>query len=101
MAVQTHMADIYSTGYVRACRHIIASEGVASLWSGVRVTLLGIVPYSGLSFCIFETLKVLPGSGAASFDGDARRDRTPPHGHVRPVATAHSPWPSVATIVNF
>eukprot|EP00429_Kryptoperidinium_foliaceum_P013621 CAMPEP_0176048418 /NCGR_PEP_ID=MMETSP0120_2-20121206/24052_1 /TAXON_ID=160619 /ORGANISM="Kryptoperidinium foliaceum, Strain CCMP 1326" /LENGTH=725 /DNA_ID=CAMNT_0017381837 /DNA_START=115 /DNA_END=2292 /DNA_ORIENTATION=- len=57
MAVQGRTSEAYSSGYLRACRHITATEGVGALWSGARVTLLGIVPYSGLSFCMFETFK--------------------------------------------
>jgi len=44
-------------GYWRVVRHLVHTEGPKALWSGARITLLGIVPYSGLSFCIFETLK--------------------------------------------
>ena len=33
------------------------SEGPRGLYAGLRPTILGIVPYSGLSFSAFETLK--------------------------------------------
>lgn len=44
-------------GYIRAVREIIRAEGVRALFSGMRPTLLGIMPYAGLSFSIFETMK--------------------------------------------
>jgi len=44
-------------GYWRAMRHVVRNEGLLALWSGSRITLIGIVPYSGLSFGVFETLK--------------------------------------------
>jgi len=44
-------------GYGRAIAQIIRTEGVLSLWSGLRPTLLGIVPYSGIAFSLFGTFK--------------------------------------------
>jgi len=44
-------------GYIHGVRRIIQVEGALSLWSGLRPTLLGIVPYSGMSYCLFETFK--------------------------------------------
>lgn len=44
-------------GYLRAAKEVVRTEGVLALWSGLRPTLLGIVPYAGISFCCFETLK--------------------------------------------
>ena len=32
-------------------------EGIASFYKGIRPTLLGIMPYAGLSFMAYETLK--------------------------------------------
>mmetsp|Transcript_59655 Transcript_59655/g.136827 ORF Transcript_59655/g.136827 Transcript_59655/m.136827 type:complete len:303 (-) Transcript_59655:571-1479(-) len=46
-----------NTGYTQAVRHILRVEGVGALYSGLRPTLLGIVPYSGLSFAAFESIK--------------------------------------------
>merc|ERR1711920_666268 len=67
--------------------------------SGLRPTLLGIVPYAGISFCMFETLKVrlahwqglssdknLPASyrlGAGSFSGLVAQSLTYPLDIVR------------------
>lgn len=44
-------------GYLRALQEVIRVDGPWALFSGLRPTLLGIVPYSGLSFSTFETLK--------------------------------------------
>jgi len=44
-------------GYVQGVRRIVQREGALTLWSGLRPTLLGIVPYSGMSYCLFETFK--------------------------------------------
>lgn len=38
-------------------RTVVAAEGWRGLYSGVTPTLLGVMPYAGLSFCCFETLK--------------------------------------------
>eukprot|EP00927_Polykrikos_kofoidii_P046277 TRINITY_DN40494_c0_g1_i1.p1 TRINITY_DN40494_c0_g1~~TRINITY_DN40494_c0_g1_i1.p1 ORF type:complete len:645 (-),score=91.26 TRINITY_DN40494_c0_g1_i1:290-2224(-) len=44
-------------GYLHAIRQISKNEGFAALWNGLNPTLLGIIPYSGISFSLFETLK--------------------------------------------
>ena len=36
---------------------IIRTEGAAALWGGLGPTLVGIIPYGGLSFATYETLK--------------------------------------------
>ena len=38
---------------------IAQKEGLASLYSGLTPTMLGIIPYAGVSFAVFETLKAL------------------------------------------
>ena len=43
--------------YGGAVKDIVRKEGVGSLWSGVGPTLVGIVPYAGISFGTFGTLK--------------------------------------------
>ncbi|SPQ99867.1 unnamed protein product (mitochondrion) [Plasmodiophora brassicae] len=43
----------------RITRSILASRGVAGLYTGLTPTLMGIVPYAGISFWTFETLKSL------------------------------------------
>jgi solute carrier family 25 protein 42 len=47
----------YPGGYMQAVRSIIRSDGYASLYSGLRPTLAGIVPYAGTSFAVYESLK--------------------------------------------
>ena len=44
-------------GYVDAVRSIVRSEGILTLWSGLMPTLVGIVPYAGISFMTYESLK--------------------------------------------
>lgn len=43
--------------YFSAFEHILREEGLTSLYRGIRPTLVGIVPYAGLSFMAYETLK--------------------------------------------
>lgn len=55
-AVQRGHNEIY-TSLWRAFNHIRASEGILSLYRGLGASILGIIPYGGLSFGTFETLK--------------------------------------------
>ena len=43
--------------YSAGVREIVRREGAMALFAGLRPTLLGIMPYSALSFAAFETLK--------------------------------------------
>lgn len=43
--------------YTEGIRQIVRREGFTALFAGLRPTLLGIMPYSALSFAAFETLK--------------------------------------------
>ncbi len=45
--------------YYQGVREIVRAEGAGALYAGLRPTLLGIVPYSALSFAAFETLKAV------------------------------------------
>ena len=47
----------YSRGYIDAVKTVIRSDGFLSLYAGLRPTLVGIVPYAGTSFAVYETLK--------------------------------------------
>jgi solute carrier family 25 protein 42 len=47
----------YSRGYIEAVKTVIKSDGFLSLYSGLKPTLVGIVPYAGTSFTVYETLK--------------------------------------------
>jgi len=53
-----HQGTAAYDGYLRAVSQIVRAEGTLALWSGLKPTLLGIVPYSGISFSVFGTLKV-------------------------------------------
>lgn len=81
-------------GYLRASVHIVRTEGYCALFSGLRPTLLGIVPYAGITFCLFETFKaklVSPGQdlgmmsrmGAGAFAGLLAQTATYPLDIVR------------------
>jgi len=48
---------IYRKGYINAVGNIVRSSGVHSLYSGLKPTLFGIIPYAGTSFAVYETLK--------------------------------------------
>lgn len=50
--------DKYQPGIFGALSDISRREGLGSLWRGLNPTLVGIVPYAGISFCLFETAKV-------------------------------------------
>ena len=43
--------------YASAISQTLRTAGVGGLFAGIRPTLLGIVPYSGTSFAMFETFK--------------------------------------------
>eukprot|EP00659_Diplonema_papillatum_P000695 gene696-1064_t len=43
--------------YHEALVDLVRTEGPRNLFAGLRPTLMGIIPYSGLSFLTFETLK--------------------------------------------
>lgn len=47
----------YQGGYWTAIRSIVRADGLRSLYSGLRPTLLGIIPYAGSSFAIYETFR--------------------------------------------
>ena len=42
-----------------AARTIAAEEGVVALWRGWLPSVIGVVPYVGLNFAVYETLKDL------------------------------------------
>lgn len=58
-------------GMLHATRVIVAEEGVLALWRGWLPSVIGVVPYVGLNFAVYETLKDVlikaygegPGSG--------------------------------------
>lgn len=44
-------------GLFHATRCIVAEEGVFALWKGWLPSVIGVVPYVGLNFAVYETLK--------------------------------------------
>ena len=46
-------------GIAHAARTIAAEEGVVALWRGWLPSVIGVVPYVGLNFAVYETLKDL------------------------------------------
>ena len=51
------LSSQYDRGYIQATRKIVQVDGLKSLYSGLRPTLVGIIPYAGTSFAVYETLK--------------------------------------------
>lgn len=45
------------TGIMHATRQIIKQEGMMALWRGWVPSVLGVIPYVGLNFSVYETLK--------------------------------------------
>eukprot|EP01059_Diplonema_ambulator_P022808 TRINITY_DN38145_c0_g1_i1.p1 TRINITY_DN38145_c0_g1~~TRINITY_DN38145_c0_g1_i1.p1 ORF type:complete len:620 (+),score=112.42 TRINITY_DN38145_c0_g1_i1:15-1874(+) len=56
MAAHWGPVPLYS-GYIEGIQTIVKNEGVSALFHGIRPTLYGIVPYSGVGFMTFETMK--------------------------------------------
>lgn len=52
--------------YISAFRAIVAEEGPRALYGGMCPTIIGIVPYAGISFACFETFKSLAARGHRS-----------------------------------
>jgi solute carrier family 25 protein 42 len=44
-------------GYINAIIKIGRADGIRSLYSGLRPTLIGIIPYAGTSFAVYESLR--------------------------------------------
>ncbi|KAL1529339.1 hypothetical protein AB1Y20_000293 [Prymnesium parvum] len=47
------------SSYTQGVREIAAKEGLSAFFAGLRPTLMGIAPYSALSFAAFETIKAI------------------------------------------
>jgi len=56
MAAHWNVEPKYS-GYFSGLREISRTEGAAGLFRGLNPTLIGVLPYAGVSFATFETLK--------------------------------------------
>lgn len=62
----------------RDVRAVFRAEGVRGLYGGMTPTLLGIVPYAGISFATFETLKSRYGEArAGGRDANANEPEMP------------------------
>ena len=49
----------YNLSVVQSFQKMIKAEGYSSLLRGIVPTLAGIIPYAGISFCCYETLKYI------------------------------------------
>jgi len=65
-------------GYIDGVKHILRTDGYRALYSGLRPTILGIVPYSGLSFAAFETIKMKLQESSRRRNGSGPNDPLPP-----------------------
>jgi len=65
-------------GYMSGVRHLWRNEGPRGLYAGLRPTILGILPYSGLSFSAFETLKAHLRDSSRTRAGGTADDPLPP-----------------------
>ena len=65
MAVQTDFV-IYNSLW-QAARTMVQNEGLPSLWSGLRPTVIGIIPYAGLAFTGFHSIKSVVESNGNEF----------------------------------
>ena len=66
MAVQTH--TVVYRGLWHAARRIVYDEGLPALVSGLRPTLIGIIPYAGLAFTGFHSIKAVVLSNGIEFE---------------------------------
>eukprot|EP00004_Rigifila_ramosa_P003980 TRINITY_DN14363_c0_g1_i1.p1 TRINITY_DN14363_c0_g1~~TRINITY_DN14363_c0_g1_i1.p1 ORF type:complete len:301 (+),score=85.96 TRINITY_DN14363_c0_g1_i1:1-903(+) len=52
LAVNTEL-----TGVIQASKYMYQKEGLVSFWRGIGPTLVGIAPYVGINFAMYDTLK--------------------------------------------
>lgn len=76
-------------GIADAARRIARDEGVVALWRGWLPSVIGVMPYVGLNFAVYETLKVGPRGGEGR-EGARRRGR----GSPQAAPTTNLPPPS-------
>lgn len=57
ITVQQQHSSAGYTGMLHATRTIVAQEGLVALWRGWLPSVIGVVPYVGLNFAVYETLK--------------------------------------------
>ncbi|KAK9824294.1 hypothetical protein WJX72_009220 [[Myrmecia] bisecta] len=58
-------------GILHATRLIVKEEGLIALWKGWLPSVIGVIPYVGLNFCVYETLKEVV---LKFYDGRDERD---------------------------
>jgi len=58
MAAHWNVKPKYSN-YATALWHMVKTEGLPSLYKGIVPTLIGVIPYTGLSFTMFGTSKAV------------------------------------------
>eukprot|EP00516_Mucochytrium_quahogii_P009807 CAMPEP_0203774232 /NCGR_PEP_ID=MMETSP0099_2-20121227/5171_1 /ASSEMBLY_ACC=CAM_ASM_000209 /TAXON_ID=96639 /ORGANISM=" , Strain NY0313808BC1" /LENGTH=424 /DNA_ID=CAMNT_0050672295 /DNA_START=413 /DNA_END=1687 /DNA_ORIENTATION=+ len=59
MRARMSVQDLKTVGFRSTFGVIVRQEGLAGFYRGLAPTLLGIVPYAGLAFGTFETLKIM------------------------------------------
>ncbi|DAZ99712.1 TPA: LOW QUALITY PROTEIN: hypothetical protein N0F65_000890 [Lagenidium giganteum] len=69
LTVQGGLSSAQYTGIVDALRGIYRHEGLIAMYRGVSPTILGVTPYVGLNFMVFETLRA-----TAPLDANGRPD---------------------------
>lgn len=57
LTVQGGLSTTHYTGIVDALKGTYKSEGIVGMYRGVSPTILGVAPYVGLNFMVFETLR--------------------------------------------
>jgi solute carrier family 25 phosphate transporter 23/24/25/41 len=66
LTVQADGSAAAYTGLVHATRTIAAQEGMRAFYKGWLPSVIGVVPYVGLNFAVYETLKVRRSRGRAA-----------------------------------
>ncbi|KAK9794349.1 hypothetical protein WJX73_009698 [Symbiochloris irregularis] len=56
LTVQVERTGNY-TGILHCTRQIVGQEGLVALWRGWVPSVIGVIPYVGLNFAVYETLK--------------------------------------------
>jgi solute carrier family 25 (mitochondrial phosphate transporter), member 23/24/25/41 len=57
LTVQGGLSTTHYTGVIDALRGIARTEGALALYRGITPTVIGVAPYVGLNFMVFETLR--------------------------------------------
>lgn len=57
LTVQTNKSPYQYTGMIHALRTVLREEGARALYKGWLPSVIGVVPYVGLNFAVYESLK--------------------------------------------